>query len=818
MVLMTPFSRFLWILAGFLTSWPFLAQVDVQELRTVRAYWPEVRAIEKVVAEMEPEHLDRQQGFLIVEVNDDSAAWLESLGFALELDIERTTLRQYIYNHPQPLLGQTGIPGFECYFTVTETAALLQDWAQDYPDLVEIIDVGDSWRRTQGLAGFDLQVLKLTSQKGPEDKPAVMVLTGLHARELAPVGLITTFAEQLLLNYDQDPVATYLLDEVSFHFLVQANPDGRTEAEAGDLWRKNTNDTTCSFEFNIGVDLNRNFPFGWACCGGSSGSGCSETYRGANPLSEPETEAIFDYAASVFTDLRNDDPTDPAPSDTPGVFMDIHSYGEWVLWPFGFDATFAPNDIALQTFGRRMAYFNQYSPEKSSQSFTTDGTTDDFAYGTFGVPAYTLEVGTTFFQNCDYFESTLLPENLPLLYEVGLNARAPYLWPAGPRVSVLNVSMQGAQVQLQGTVADNHFENSNGVEPVQTVSEVVFYLHLPPWRGGEPQTCLPTDGVFDSAVEGFSANLGVANLPQGKHRFYIQARDSLGNWGAIYPGSFEIGGTQMAQIVGTVSEIYSESPLRVDVVANGVSTQSDASGSFLLNVQPGQYDLRLSGRPYLEAQAEPVSVENAQQISRVIKAVPRCNIWEEGAESGALSWQLNGWQLSDEKSETGAFAFNDSPGSVATSETTSILVSPVFDLSSVREPELTFYHQFNLAGTDQARIEINLEESGWQALQTFAGQRANFTQVQIDLPEASGAQLRFVLETGNAPGDGWLVDRIRVAGASYTCLRDRVWSDVRAGWSQSGYDVQDLIKLIGHEWARGTAKSLGKVDNFSFEP
>ena len=43
----------------------------------------------------------------------------------------------------------------------------------------------------------------------------------------------------------------------------------------------------------FGTDNNRNFPFLWDCCGGSSGSPCTQTYRGPSAGSEPETQAVM---------------------------------------------------------------------------------------------------------------------------------------------------------------------------------------------------------------------------------------------------------------------------------------------------------------------------------------------------------------------------------------------------------------------------------------------------------------------------------------------------------------------------------------------
>ena len=53
----------------------------------------------------------------------------------------------------------------------------------------------------------------------------------------------------------------------------------------------------------------------------------------------------------------------------------------------------APNGTALQTLGRKFAYFNNYEPMQSIGLYPTDGTTEDFAYGELGLAAAKLRDG-----------------------------------------------------------------------------------------------------------------------------------------------------------------------------------------------------------------------------------------------------------------------------------------------------------------------------------------------------------------------------------------------------------------------------------------
>ena len=81
---------------------------------------------------------------------------------------------------------------------------------------------------------------------------------------------------------------------------------------------------------------------------------------------------------------------------------------------------------------RKFAYFNGYLPQQAIDLYVTDGTTIDFGYGELGVASYVFELGTEFFQSCGFFESNVLPGNLPALRYAAKVARTPYQTPAGP--------------------------------------------------------------------------------------------------------------------------------------------------------------------------------------------------------------------------------------------------------------------------------------------------------------------------------------------------------------------------------------------------
>ena len=500
--------------------------------------------LEAILAINNPWHVDPLRQLVVLEADAEQLQHLQRLGVPVVVDQE---LSAQLNQLNQRLPNQTsGIPGdYYCYRTVEETLDTIQQLAASYPNLASWIDMGDSWEKTEpdGEAGYDLVVLHLTNSAVTDPKPALFVMSSVHAREYTPAELNTRFAEYLLDNYDQDADVTWLLDYTDIYLLLQANPDGRKKAETGLYWRKNTNNNYCSDSNSRGADLNRNFSFQWYGCGNemcSSSDPCEIDFRGPEAASEPETQSIEAFLRTIFPDQRPDLITAAAPLTTTGVFVDLHSYGSQVLWPWGFTYTEAPNGDALQTLGRKMAYWNEYDPFQASSLYPTDGATDDFAYGELGIAAFTWELGTAFFQDCSTFEQTILPDNLAALLYTAKASHAPYLLPAGPEVSDITLSVTsvpaGDAVHLEAVVDDTHYQTSSGVEPVQTIAAAELTLDSPPWiTTTVPLTIAlePADGVFDSTVESVVGTIDTGSLTPGRHTVFVRGRDAAGNWGAV---------------------------------------------------------------------------------------------------------------------------------------------------------------------------------------------------------------------------------------------------------------------------------------------
>jgi hypothetical protein len=548
-------------------------QTDPDRLVFVTAHWRDRAQLQQIAGHFQHLIVDEQAHTARTEASYDDLQTLRRLGVRVEIDeastdrmrrgeaamAQRESLVQQQLS-PQGKLTQQGlsavklnaessIPGYACYRTVEETYSTMNLLASRRPTLASVIDIGPSWvyNNTGGAAGYRMRVLRLNNSATDAwqpNKPNMVLLGAIHAREYTTAELLTRFAEWLVNGYGVDSEATWLLDTFRFHFILQANPDGRKKAESGLSWRKNTDtdNGTCSANA-YGVDLNRNFTWRFnTVSGGSSSNACDSTYRGPSAASEEEVQNLMRYivgtrqssgayAGGVLPDFRTD--TGTAPSDYRGMFLDIHSYSQLVLWPWAYTSTTPPNSTPLRTLGRRMAWFNNYSPRQWIGLYAADGTNTDTVYGITGAPSYTIELGQSFFEDCNTFETSTYPKNIGALKYAARNLYSPYTYPSGPETTTIGLSAttvkQGQYLGVAGLVDDSHYNQTNGTEPVQLITGARAFVDVHPWTANAASLVMAAhDGAYDYGRELVSVAIPTANLKVGRHIVFIRGIDASG--------------------------------------------------------------------------------------------------------------------------------------------------------------------------------------------------------------------------------------------------------------------------------------------------
>jgi carboxypeptidase T len=471
---------------------------------------------------------------------------VEALGYRVEPDVHKTAeLERFraVDRVAWRQAGLRGIPGFPCYRTVAETQADLSALASSYPDLARWETIGESWLASQDNPGGDqIHVLVIGRQDSLHPQEPLIIMAAQHARELSTAEAAARFAEWLLHNHADDPTANWLLDHREIHIIAQQNPDGRRAVEDGSsMWRKNRNYIGCGGS-TPGVDLNRNSDVHWGEY--SSGLACDQTYRGTGPASEPETQAIHDYLQQVFQHhWPEDDHSAPhrgvAPSmDAAGIFLSLHSYGELILFPWEGRpegaSHHAPNHDQLAWLGRKFGFFTDYRVGRGIL-YPAGGTTVDYAYGEFGVAAYTYEIGTSFQQSCASFEQQIWPDVLASLIYAAKAAERPYQLPSGPDVIGLEAihDAKAGQLLVNGLADDSRYHRgavSEGPanDPIFDIVNVTASFDLPPHLADESFS-LDIDGV--GSVVGFSGSLAQPEWDGQPRLLFVQAFNGAGHAG-----------------------------------------------------------------------------------------------------------------------------------------------------------------------------------------------------------------------------------------------------------------------------------------------
>lgn len=367
-------------------------------------------------------------------------------------------------------------------------------------------------------------------------EPKILYTAIHHARE--PMALMETifYMWYLLENYGTNDEVTYLLNQMQMYFVPCLNPDGyvynqTTNPNGGGMWRKNRRLNSGG---SYGVDLNRNYSYGWGTTG-TSFSQSSDTYCGTAPFSEPETQAMRWL-------VQNNNFV---------MAFNAHTYAEDILFPIGTTtAEFADHHDYMQSYTNHMVEYNGYGAIKSSALYPASGDSDDFMYKEdIGVGmkdtifAHTPEVGTAFWQPSSQIIATCQEmnfSNLVLAHLAGVYVLASDTDPTSVEVLSGSFTHKAKRLGREAgtvTVSIEALENIISVGPAatydlavneQAYSGIGFVLN-PAIQFGDPiKYVLKTDNGFWVKMDTITKYFGAYNLQQVEDA--TTAASWTGNW------------------------------------------------------------------------------------------------------------------------------------------------------------------------------------------------------------------------------------------------------------------------------------------------
>ncbi len=304
------------------------------------------------------------------------------------------------------------------YFSYKQTIEFLEKASQDYPDLIKIQSIGNTWEeRPIMLATISLDV------KNADKKPALLYTGTIHAREWIGIELANSFIQYIIDNYKFNPKLQEALTQNTLYIVPCLNPDGFEYSRTHfSFWRKNRRKNS---DGSFGVDLNRNFGVRFKARSDQS----SNTYGGPSAFSEPETRAIRDFVAQ-------------RPNIT--VSLDYHSQGNVFFPAHKFDHEAEIDTTDLNTLCANMAFEiekvtgRKYGIHRGKPPTNLINGSGREYYYSKGIIATVVEVGTKNIP--DYMEnmSQSVNENIPALIHA-LSSAVNYSDQAPPRVDNFNL-------------------------------------------------------------------------------------------------------------------------------------------------------------------------------------------------------------------------------------------------------------------------------------------------------------------------------------------------------------------------------------------
>ena len=329
-------------------------------------------------------------------------------------------------------IGQPDIIQEHWYHSYATLTLDLNEWADDYPEIVEMFSIG---KTELGREIWMLQISDWSQETKPDgsEKDVVYIDGGHHGNEHLGTELAFLVAEYYIEGWaDGEQDAIDVLSTTELHILIMLNADG------------NDHDT----RWNINqVDLNRNYDHYW--------NTCPTTQPGSSAFSESETLANSIYMNEVVphADLYITMHT--------GVWIMLYPWGKWPEQPSDWEMFHYIKDEVNSNI-------SDIPIRNANQGlYPNCGTSRDYGYGVMGYPTFTFETDD---------EQFLLGTIEPLSERLGeeldvMKYLIDNVWYWRARLIVESIEINGEQVdahvvnlgRASTSNATLHYSDSSGV-------------------------------------------------------------------------------------------------------------------------------------------------------------------------------------------------------------------------------------------------------------------------------------------------------------------------------------------------------------------
>jgi len=754
--LMMMFNRS-WILLALLMAATAAAQAEPEEwlvrvqLDNYKAEMPKLAAMQLDIA-----GVDLDAGTVDIVANGVEMDGLMGAGYA-----------------PQLLLDSV-IAIDAAYLDALEIETLLQTYAATYPSICQLSVLADGWN------GNEVYCLKISDNVADdEDEPELLFNSQIHAREVMTPEITMDMIQILLTGYGTDPLATNLVNNYETWVIPIMNPDGVIYCwNSYNMWRKNRRNNGSSY----GVDLNRNYPYAWGSCSGSSGSPSDDTYRGPSAGSEPETQGVLDFLQQRHFIFN----------------ISYHSYSEIVIYPYGCNGVYAPEHDIISSVGAGLANTlvrdtgsGTYAPGTAWELlYSVDGADTDYMYHNCGVIPFVIEVNSStqgFQPSYNTWRNSTVTRNRPGWQYLYNRVNGPSVWGhvydacTGAPLSAVNMETQEYPLQTETVrTSDGHGRYHYILIPGDyhlDFTKVGYYAQTREVSVGSSAVEM---NVYMVPTNSFGVGVGMVTIG-----------DLAGDGdGVIDPGetvtlemtAAALGGA-VTGVTGalTVSDPYvtlNHGNLTFGSIPGGGQTpcQAPCPEITVSSQCPEGHMIEFS----VTFDADQTLCQDEDTFSKLVSTyVYTCPVIEQPFDanpawvienSGSGGWAFGAPSSGPGSAYTGANVYATNLSGDYGNNGTFRLTSTPFDCSMIQDAELHFYRFLQVeSGWDEASILVSADGTNWTAVWSGYGSDTGWNELRYDISSVADGQpavyIRFLLETdSNTTFDGFYIDDVGICG------------------------------------------------------
>lgn len=664
------------------------------------------------------------------------------------------------------------------YLQPHEMIALITQMAADYPDITQLITIGDTEE------GRAIHAIKISDNADVDEDELTILYNGQHhAREVMSGEVTTDIADYLLTHYGTDPLVTYWVDNYEIWIVPQVNLDGVEYVFTNnDDWRKDRHDPPPGSSY-YGIDPNRNYPAFWGACNGSSGSPSDLTYRGQFPGESYCVSHMMNFIQTI----------------KPVFDISYHSYSELVIYPYGCDGDYTPDHEALASIGQGIAGVIEcddgsmgYAPGTCWQLlYSADGGDTDWLYSELGSFSYVVELNASssggFLPDYDTWRDSTVERNRAG-WQYLLNRLNGPLITGNIYDACTGMPIEGAEYGLEEIPLGSD-------ETVRTTDSFGRY-----WR-----PVLPGDYTVVATASGY----GQTEIPVtvGSNRLdqdiYLVPNGSFGVFpagitildqdgdddGVLDPGETAhvmLSAASVGSTTSVMATISTSDPnvaiLDAEALIGNIpdgSTGDTQTPHFLIQAAPGTPDEYVAEFSVVFSADQSLCAEQGTFSIKISSYVWQCPVYLETMDSDpgytidnstGNGWEFGSPSAGPSSGYTGQYCYGTNLDGNHGNQATYKLTSTAFDCSSMSDTEVRFYRWLqNETNYDEAYVEVSKDNQNWTILWSGYQMDNDWTECVYDISSIADGEptvyIRWRLESDYYLTEyGFYIDDVSICG------------------------------------------------------